>query len=224
MIHSLDELGIVRIRNGLFDSNTYIVKYRDDLAFIVDPGSSWPEIDAALNSQNLTPTHVFCTHGHFDHIGSVANIVGKFGAFSVLHNADFRVAKSANFLMMAYGLKERINTPIFDYLVNGGEIFQLESSEILVELVPGHSEGSCFFFFNGVLFSGDSIYANGIGVPSPGENAEMLRNSLLKWWWKIEPDTLVCPGHGQEKTFGRIRAENKELRAFLGIDGGSNGE
>ena len=224
MIRSLENIGIIKIRNELFDSNTYIVKYQDNLAFIVDPGFSWSEIEATIDRHNLTPTHIFCTHGHFDHIGSVAPIAAKFDVCSVLHKADLGLVKSANFLMMAYGLKERIETPTFSCLVNGGEIFRLGNSEVLFESVPGHSGGSCFVFYNGVLFSGDSLYADGVGLPSPDEKKELLRESLLKWWGKIEPDTLVCPGHGQEKVFCQIRAENKALRAFLRGDGGSNGE
>jgi glyoxylase-like metal-dependent hydrolase (beta-lactamase superfamily II) len=206
---------VFQIVNELHKSNTYIVEYKLGLAFVVDPGFDWIKIETYLTEQKLTPTHVFCTHGHFDHIGSVTQIVERYGANSTIHKADLKLAKTANFLMMAFGMEERINTPIFQNTASGGEIFKLGDNEFRIEHVPGHSPGSCFLFFKNLLFSGDTLYSNGIGLPSPEQDNNLLKNSLLQWWHVIPNETTVCPGHGQVKLLGDICLENKDLIEFL---------
>ena len=215
MTNLLEKTGIILIKNELLGSNAYVVPYEGNLAFVVDPPMSCDCTEQIFERLSVIPTHVFCTHGHFDHVGGVANLVKKYGAISVLHKADIQTAKSANFLMMAYGIQDRIETPHFTNPVTGGEIFKLGESELRIEHVPGHSKGSCFLFWGKILFSGDSLYSDGIGLPSPGEDLDILRKSLLKWWTHLDDDIIVCPGHGDANILGEIRIKNVKLLEFL---------
>lgn len=213
---------IIRITNRLYDSNTYIIEYTKNLAFVVDPGSDWDKIETALVNNKLTPTHVFCTHGHFDHVGSVTQLCETYNSLSVLHRDDIRIAKSVNFLMMAFGLKERVKTPIIRTFAEDGDSFFLNNHKLSFIHVPGHSKGSCFLSFENLLFTGDSLYAKGIGLPSPDENLERLRSSVLKYWNSIHHDTIICPGHGELAFFGDIIKNNKELLIFLQLGENNN--
>jgi len=211
----LNKKTVTQIVNDFYKSNTYIVEYQVGLAFVIDPGFEWPKIEDCLTEQELIPTHVFCTHGHFDHVGSVTQIVERYGAISMIHKADLKLAKSANFLMMAFGMEERIKTPIFLNTMYGGVGIILNDHELRVEHVPGHSEGSCFIFFENMLFSGDTLYSEGVGLPSPEQDDNLLKNSLLQWWDVIPYKTIIYPGHGHSKSFEEICLGNKELIKFL---------
>lgn len=211
----MNENSLIKIVNYFYKSNTYIIEYQDRLAFVIDPGFDWLKIEGYLAEHKLIPTHVFCTHGHFDHVGSVTKIVETYGAISMIHKADLKMAKTSNFLMMAYGLEERINTPVFQSTITGGERFEFGNDELRIEHVPGHSAGSCFLFFKNLLFSGDTFYSEGIGLPSPEQDDNLLRNSLLRWRHVIPNETMVCPGHGEIKPYGDICLDNKELISFL---------
>ena len=76
-----------------------------------------------------------------------------------------------------------------------------------------------FLSFGEHLFTGDSLYARGVGLSDlPGENHDLLKASLLARWDTLDDDRLVHPGHGRSARFGEIKATNKPLRKFLGIE------
>ena len=208
----------LRVRNGVFTSNSYICATSDAGACIlVDPGLDGPAIDAALARSGLLPRAVFCTHGHFDHVGSSGEFQRRFNIPVYLHRADARTARGSNFLMMAFKINARIVLPSFE-LVDDGFTLRLGGDDIRYLHTPGHTPGSSVVVFRGNAFTGDTLYHDGVGLVSlPGENEAHLRHSILALWDRLADDIWVNPGHGGAGWFGAIKRQNTALRQFLGL-------
>lgn len=210
-------LNVWQVCAGVFPSNSYVwLGPEPGEAILIDAGLDAQPIDAALTELGVRPLAVVCTHGHFDHIGSAAFFQEKYGAPVHLHADDLRAAKAANFLMMAFKIPAKLKLPRFDLLHGEAGDTVIGGAVVRHRLLPGHSPGSCFLYIGEVLFSGDTLYASGIGLSKvPGEDPVVLRRSLRKVWDEIAPETLVCPGHGRTARYADIRIGNRELAEFL---------
>ena len=212
---------IERVQNRPFNSNTYIcLTGQPGECLLIDPGLDPELIDARLSERNLRPTAIFCTHGHFDHLGSAAYFQKKYGAKTYMHGADVKVSQSANFLMMACKIDApRITVPQFDVLMTEGDQIQVGSEVISCHHTPGHTPGSSFLRYRNHVFTGDTLYRSAVGLVSlPGENIPQLKESILKMWDFLEDDLQIHPGHGGSAAFGKIKSSNRALRAFLGLN------
>ena len=204
--------GVWRVTGGAFPSNAYLCAHPDgDL--VIDPGLDPARIDRAVRGLGLAPRKVVCTHGHFDHIGGASFFQQAYGAEVFLPEADLKVARSSNFLLMVVRLTERITLPELTLVDPGAPPFGLPVDWLPV---PGHTPGSCFVRFGAHLFTGDSLYARGVGLSDlPGENHALLRQSLRALWGDTDGATLVHPGHGPSATFADIASGNRRLLDFL---------
>jgi glyoxylase-like metal-dependent hydrolase (beta-lactamase superfamily II) len=205
--------GIWRVTGGAFPSNAYLCAAgAPGEAFVIDPGLDPERIDRAARELALTPRQVFCTHGHFDHVGGASFFQRTYGAEVFLHQADLKTAKTSNFLLMVIKLEQRIVLPELTLVDPAAP----PAMPVTYLPVPGHTPGSCFVRFGDHLFTGDSLYARGVGLSDlPGENHGLLRQSLLALWDQIDPETMIHPGHGPSATFATIRDGNRALAAFL---------
>lgn len=202
---------------GAFPANSYVwLAPEPGEALLIDAGLDAAPIDAALVALGVRPRAVFCTHGHFDHIGTASFFQEKYAAPVHLHADDLKVAKAANFLMMAFKIPAKLRLPKFDLLEGEEGATPTGTALVRHRLLPGHSPGSCFLQIDDVLFSGDTMYASGVGLSKiPGEQPAVLRRSLRTVWDTVAPETLVCPGHGRTALYADIKSGNRELAAFL---------
>ena len=98
-------------------------------------------------------------------------------------------------------------------LAEGGEV---RFGEICLSVLhtPGHTEGSvCLWSADeGLLFSGDTLFASGWGrTDLPGGSYETILSSLHERVLALPDETLVVPGHGPLTTIGRERETNPFL-------------
>ncbi len=69
--------------------------------------------------------------------------------------------------------------------------------------VPGHSPGHVAYHAGGHLFSGDVLFAGGVGrTDLPGGDWETLIASIETLLDRYPPETVVHPGHGPDTTLG----------------------
>lgn len=203
--------------NGVFPSNCYVCETdTPGECFIVDPGLDPAPIEAALADHRLTPKAVLCTHGHFDHAGSAAHFRARYACPVHLHGRDLKTLRSSNFLLMAFKLPARVQTPEVQAVDDDASIVEVGGCVVRFHPVPGHTPGSCLIEHGGTLFTGDTLYSRGVGLSRlPGEDAALLRQSILAIWERFADTTLVRPGHGEAATFGDIKRNNEALQRFL---------
>jgi hydroxyacylglutathione hydrolase len=210
---------VIRVTNRQFSSNTYLVRESaPGECLLIDPGLDRQAIDGALDRAGLVPTAIFLTHGHFDHVGSAEHFRRKYSAPLHLHDADARIARSSNFLMMALKIADRIETP--EAFVSMADGFTWSNGADRVEAihVPGHTPGSTMLQVNGRVFSGDTVYRDDVWLTAlPEGNRPQLVESVLQIWDALPDDARVHPGHGGTASFGHIKQSNVPLRRLLGL-------
>lgn len=214
-----DQVGerIWRVANLVHASNTYICATGEpEDCFLVDPGTDSELIDSTLAELGLKPSHIFCTHGHFDHVGSAAFFQGKYGAACYLHRGDQKTMRGSNFLMMAFRIPFTMTLPRTEGLE--GFAGNLGGQTLRAIDAPGHTPGSCVLHYGNALFTGDTLYYRGVGLSKlPGGDSEQLKATLLGLWHSLPADAQVFPGHGECGPLAKVKTDNKSLLQFLGL-------
>lgn len=210
---------IYRVLHEALASNCYICRTAiPDDCILIDPGLDSEVIMRELDSLALIPSKIFCTHGHFDHIGSAAVFQARFGSQVFLHAADVKIARSANFLLKAFSFSHKIIQPDITVIEDGFEM-DLNGTQLRVHHTPGHTDGSCIIEYGRALFTGDTIFSRGFGLSQlPGGKPDLLRESICKVWNLLTDDRIVFPGHGDLLPANLVRTSNHALLRFLGME------
>lgn len=193
---------VINVTASGMGANTYIAfREGSECAFVVDPGSGCPEILAQLEENGLEDvTHILLTHGHFDHIGAVAELKRATGAEVCIHERDLNMLKSSKESLAAMaGL--RIQPCEADIVFRGGETIRAADMDVHVLHTPGHSGGSVCYIAEDVMFSGDTLFNMAVGrTDLPGGDPGEYDNTLDNIICGLKHDYTVYPGHGPETT------------------------
>jgi glyoxylase-like metal-dependent hydrolase (beta-lactamase superfamily II) len=176
-------------------------------AMIIDPGDEPDMILNAVRKKNLTVEYIICTHGHFDHVGAVADIKKETGAKIVLHPGDLEIYDSAAELAHYFGL-DLEPQPAPDLFVTEGDNIVVGTLSFAVNQSPGHSPGGIVLYGEGIVITGDTLFAGSIGrTDLPGGDEPAIRKSLGRLMSLPEGTAVLC-GHGPSSTIGREKREN----------------
>jgi glyoxylase-like metal-dependent hydrolase (beta-lactamase superfamily II) len=190
---------------GLFESNCYLVGDEDiKEIFIIDPGGDYKKIKNAIDKDSLKPKAVINTHGHGDHIGANK----EFNIPVWIHNldADFLTDPSKN-LSGAFGFF--LATKTASRLLEGGNILSVGKYDLEVIHTPGHTPGSICLKAAGVVFTGDTLFCEGIGRTdlAYGSEEDIMR-SIKEKLFVLNDDYIIYPGHGPSSTIGDEKLNN----------------
>ncbi len=199
---------IERLVTGELQSNCYIVWDENSLeSIIVDPGAEAEKIFRCIEEKSLAVKYIVCTHGHFDHIGAVSEVKRKTGAKVVINRKDIEIYMHAGEFAASWGFNiEQPDEP--DLLVEEGTELRAGSLECRVLTTPGHSPGGICLYVQGVLFTGDTIFAGSVGRSDLyGGDIEALKKSFVRLI-SLPPETEIMPGHGDYSTIKEERMFN----------------
>ncbi len=206
----MSDLKIGRIVLSVCATNCYFIYHEGAKdCIVVDPADRGDYIYSALKEQGFTVKAILLTHGHFDHIWGCSKLRSLTSAHvyaldaeqDVMESSSLNVSESAG---RACTLK--VNTYVHDM-----DVLELVDFRIQVLATPGHTHGSCCYYFidDGVLISGDTLFEESVGrtdLPT-GSGAELSRSIHNKL--SVLPDeTSVFPGHGGQTTIGHEREYN----------------
>jgi hydroxyacylglutathione hydrolase len=180
---------------------------------------------------------VLLTHGHIDHMWSVAPVAGSYDAVAYIHPDDRHLLTdpmagiSPESAGMLLGGSYEFAEPDEVGELADGQNLQLAGLELVVDHTPGHTEGSVTFRvpyddsadISQVMFSGDLLFAGSIGrTDLPGGDHPTMLRSLSSKVLPLRDDIVVLPGHGEQTSIGRERATNPFLLEL--IRGGVTGQ
>lgn len=196
----MNPLRVVSLAVGPFAANCYLLVGRRSL-LVIDPGGEPDRIRHQIHSLGLPPAAYLLTHGHPDHIGALPDLLTHLPAPVLLSPQDADWAFSAaNAIPPWYEPPRRCEARIRDI---GRERLPGEWCTIRILPTPGHTPGSICIWLKGALFSGDTLFAGGVGrTDLPRGDPAKLQESLRRLA-ELDPNTRVWPGHGPPTTIGR---------------------
>ncbi len=179
---------------GDYQTNTYIVwEEGASTCAIIDAGYEAQTILRRVQALGLRVDAILLTHGHFDHVGAVEQIVTQTGCALWMSQSDWSLFPNPvnNYF---FPLANCDFTEV--QFIADGEIIHAGGTAFTAIHTPGHTAGSMCFVCENALFSGDTLFARSCGrTDLPTGDANALRGSLERLS-KIEDDLRVYPGHG----------------------------
>jgi hydroxyacylglutathione hydrolase len=212
---------------GSWATNCYVVASDPgEPCIIIDPGQeSIDGVHDLIREHRLAPAAVLLTHGHIDHVWSVAPLSSEFGIPALIHVDDrYRlvdpagtsIAAAREQLMAMTKNSLELTEPSDVRLLEDEQVVELAGMSFTVRHAPGHTEGSVVFEVDDVMFSGDVLFAGSIGrTDLPGGSHDKMIESLRRVIVPAPDDLTVLPGHGPHTTIGAERASNPYLRPLL---------
>ena len=198
---------------GPLASNCYIVGSEASReGMIIDPGDDAAEIMANVKELKVDIKLFVLTHGHLDHVGALKELKEAIGAEIAMHAADAEFLQGqAQALGAMFGLHYPV-PPKPDRLLKEGDSLDIGDLHFSVMHTPGHSPGCICIYGQGVVFTGDTLFNQGIGrYDLPGGDYNQLMESIHTKVMKLPADTTVYPGHGPETTIG----QESQVNPFL---------
>lgn len=198
---------ITRLQLGLLQTNCYLVVCPETrAALVIDPADSPQRIVSAAERQNARIEQILLTHGHLDHSAGLAGLREATGARVLVHKLELVMLGE---YLRVFGLSGSQVLPVVpDLELNGGEQFDICRLRAEVIHTPGHTLGGISVLIGKHLFSGDTLFAQGVGrTDLPGGSWNALRESIQRLF-ELPDDTVVYPGHGASTTIGEEKRDN----------------
>ena len=209
----MQELIVITNQLGDFMTNCYTVYNavtRD--AVLIDPACNARFLNNILVNEQLNCVAILLTHGHYDHIGALPELMELVGhkvpIYASAEEEDVLNDPRKNLSTMLSGQMVTVKP---DILLQDDQEIELLDTKLRCFLVPGHTKGGMCYYFaeNGILFSGDTLFARRIGRSDfPTGDGIKLVKSIKEKLMTLPDETIVYPGHNERTTIGKERNAN----------------
>ena len=197
---------IKTVHCGDIQENAYIVYLEGQSeCVVIDPGDEYMKLRRAIDRPVAA---ILLTHGHFDHIMAVGELVAATGATVYIGQADMEMLDNPRLngydTLMGPGHMPGQPFSAAPY----GETLSVAGMNFEVLSTPGHSRGSVCLYLRSedTLFSGDTLFKAGFGrMDLHGGSPAQMRDSLRRLF-ELPPATKVYCGHGAPTTIGEERS------------------
>ena len=91
-------------------------------------------------------------------------------------------------------------------ILEDGDDVVISDLTLKVIHTPGHTPGCISLKYDNIVFTGDTLFAAGIGrTDFPYGSTKDIINSIKEKLFILDEETLVLPGHGERTTIGKER-------------------
>ena len=199
---------LYKIHIDSVDTNCYVFGSKQTKEVVViDPGADPDRIKELIKRESLIPKCIINTHGHIDHIG----------ANSELNLPVYIHEKDANFLTnpllsLAAFYGKLKGSPRASRTLKEGDNIDISGIMLKVIHTPGHTPGGISLYTEGIVFTGDTLFAQSIGrTDLPYGSQKDITNSIKEKLFNLADSTIVYPGHGEETSIGIEKRTNPWL-------------
>ena len=203
-------LKIGKIVMGSVQTNCYFLYQENEKKIIVvDPADRGEYLYNAFTEKGFEIVAILLTHAHFDHIWGCNKLRELSGVQVFALEDEKELCESAKL-----NVSEDVGRPYtvtVDWYLRDGEKITIEDMEFKVIATPGHTQGSCCYYFekDNLLISGDTLFEGSVGrTDLPTGNGPTLSRSLKEKLMVLPDETLVFPGHGNSTTIGDEKKYN----------------
>ena len=214
---TVSELIVNGIVVGVFQENCWVIgNRRTSEAICIDPGDQADDILHMASEMGVTIKAIACSHAHIDHILGVRGVQQATSAKFYMHTAEAPIAAGAGALALRLTGQQAEDPPAPDFQPDEGDEIEVEGVKLRVIHTPGHTPGSLSYYTEGLLFSGDTLFAGSIGrTDLPGGDYDQEMASIIDKLLVLPDDTIVLPGHMQETRIGAEKQMNPFVRQEL---------
>ena len=172
-------------------TNSFLLISDAGSGVIIDPAADAGEYNALLRQNKAHLAVTFCTHGHYDHVGSAHALRSQWGARLYCEPADTRG-------------DQYFPLPGADSGYAEGETIPVDELNFRVWHTPGHSKGSVCLLCGNDFFTGDTLFHGDTGrtdLPG-GSMREMVASCKKLMRLPVPQEARVLPGHEEFSTYG----------------------
>lgn len=178
-------------------TNCFMLTDNAGNAVLIDCSADVEKVQAILDNDRAQLKAILLTHGHADHRETLEETVARYGCPVYLGAEDARL----------FGLEG--TTPYDD-----GTVMKLGEIIFYVFSTPGHTPGGCCLWTEGLLFTGDTLFAGTVGrTDMRGGDFEVLKLSLKKILATVDENPQVLPGHNHFSTMEQEKVQNPYLKS-----------
>lgn len=196
-----------------------IVCEKSEQAAIIDPGGDADKIIAQLSAQNITPTVIWLTHGHLDHVGDADVLAAHFAIDIIGPHQDEQFwfdALPQQAQMFGFAPKAPFLPKTW---LEHGQTLTLGELKFEVRHCPGHTPGHVIFIeqTQKVAIVGDVIFKGSIGrTDFPKGDGPTLISSIKSQVLSLDDEVQILSGHGENTSVGHERANNPFISGRFG--------
>ena len=199
-------LNSTRLPLGVYQANCYIIREENSTSCcVLDPGGEAKKVLEFMQLRDLTLDAILLTHGHFDHVGAVKDLMEATGCKVYICAEDLTLPEKWTAGPLTY-------TDTYAE----GDVLELSGLTIRVLHTPGHTPGSVCLLVDDTLYTGDTLFARSCGrTDLPGGDSQVILTSLRRLN-DLDGEYTVCPGHSGSTTLFREKQYNpfiKQARA-----------
>lgn len=197
---------------GHIQTNCYMLSGEKG-AILIDPGFKSEITKNFLDENKDKERLVLLTHAHFDHIGGAPFLREDTGV-KIAIGKDEAKNLTNPLVNLSLQFHAKFGTFNADLELEDGQEITVGDLTFKVIFASGHTTGGVVYLFDGVLFSGDTLFYESVGrTDFPGGDFTVLENSVRKLY-SLPDSTTVFPGHGPETTIGHEKKFNPYVRSL----------
>lgn len=195
---------------GMVSTNCYFVCNEDSKeVLIIDPADQDLTIERYVEEHGYVPKAILLTHGHFDHILAADKVAKHYGIKIYAYQDELDLMSEPDLNLSTSFMGPFVVEA--DVALQDGQKITLAGLDITVIHTPGHTKGSCCYYFagEGILISGDTLFFESVGRSDfPTGSTGVLLQSIKEKLFVLPDDTKVYPGHGSDTTIGYEKMNN----------------
>lgn len=206
----MSDIKIGRMVIGVYSTNCYFI-YRESNkeCIVVDPADAGDKIYEALSNKGFSIKAIFLTHGHFDHIWGAKALQRSAGVKIYALEEEKNLCENAGLNVSEGAGKAYTLTP--DVCLKDGEEITIADISCKVIATPGHTAGSCCYYFEdaGFLVCGDTIFLESVGRTDfpTGSHSQLVR-SVKEKIFTLPEQVILYPGHGDSTSIEHEKQYN----------------